>query len=618
MASGNMFGVGKGSDKPIEEVAKRFAFKAADSAPKKSGSKSSGKKKTSSKKVKNPLETPETPTISNLKQLKDLIGKAPPGFLESLDDNTKDLIKKIQSGELDNEDPQKLKRLLQSTSLSTQASYQTNTSGFLRSGYTAEMRKTQKKVDSDRQLENLANETAQRLVALSDEEWKAAGIEKPDFSKPLSLEQLVQFDGYLGKRGITTGDFSKYLTKAEMDFLDTSGDLVKPDLGAPDSPMEVARKKKKKQHLEVDLFADEETLNARTKREYINRVSGLRPGDLARTMINMVRKGKQSEAVTLFEDALTWDPKIVGFEPIDMQCINTVISIHCFARETAKALRTFDLIEKYHYVPDTITFNAFINMGAALRDDRVCLQWYNKLVESRVKPDSVTFGALISCYGQVGDAANALKWFHEMREKVEKPDSTPYAHMIHMYGMVLDDVPEALKWARQMLDDKVVRNDFTSSVIADLHRKLQFKKAQENQTERDRKKSPQELLLVAIHESNHEAAQKLWDSIRYNKLPINESIWSAMINYYARIAKLDKAVALYNEMLEMGFRPSRATCATMVQVFHRLGDSDKAQQVLAMVGSAPATEPLPEIKNSELASPFPERSRTNKSGIKIL
>lgn len=535
--------------------------------------------------------------------LKTMINDLSEDTIDSFDSDLKDLVRKIKSGDLDSIEPEVLKDTIataRETSKFMLHKGRTSTHSAAASSYASD--RAEDDARSKEEMDQLAERTIRELMVMTDDDWAQSGLKKPDWSKPLSYDTLVDIDKAMANRGIKTSDFEKYMSPAELKH-GVEGYLE------GEEEFKIDKSSKEDMKPAVDYFMDLAKARMRrtahrgaVKAKKHAESQKLRPGDINRSMIDSIKKRDYQGAIRIFNDALKWDQNALGFEPIDLDAINTAISVYCELRDITAAERTMELIEKFHYAPTVKTYNTFMYTGAELRDDRMVLAWYNKLIEAGIRPDSHTFSALIATYGLMGNEALALKWFDEMRTTpLSSPiDTNPYAHIIHMYGMVLNNVPEALKWARRMMTDNVSRDDdsYLNEVIAALQ--ISFKKDRAAAiAKRDAEpKSIQQQFIEAFVAGNGKEVEKIWESMRYNSAHLTEQLWSVRILHASNVAKLDDAAKLWQELLDEGFSPSRATCASMVQVFRRLGDLDRSQEVLELSKTAPAGEPLPSLSQT--------------------
>lgn len=537
---------------------------------------------------------PGAPVVHNLDGLKKLIDEMPPGALESLEPEFRDVIDKIKSGTLDQVPPREMRRVMERASKLAYIDV-ANRQRLVSGGQSADSMEAERDAQERVQMNELAKHTASQLLTMTDEDWKAAGIAKPDFSKPLSYAKLVELDSILGKRGIKESDFAQHMTPAELEASEANDIAESASASAARAPKaqsggvpkvsDIFEKTSKAYKMRVKEIA-------RKQAEKVRDGLTLKPGDLAQALITLVKKQQHEQAISMFNEALIWEKKVVGFEPVDLVCINTIISVYAFLGDKTMALRTFELIDKYKYTPDVVTFNALIGLGAQTRDDRISLEMFKKMSEYGVTPDSTTYGSMILVYAQIGNAEHALKWFHEMRKNVTAPDSTPYAHLIQMYGIVLNDLPEAVKWIKQMITDEVPRNEYTAGIIADLHSKIAKEKQDKLRKEQEKPKTIQDQFILAYRNGDSKMVEKIWESMRYNRSHIPEVLWSTMLSYYNEHAKLELAAALFKDMEEAGVPPSRVTCNTMAQIYRRLGDVDKSQEMLQRTASAPRSESI--------------------------
>lgn len=584
-ASGNMFGGRKtpfGASKPLFGGSTQNIGGAPSESPKPKKKSKIGSK-TSSKRPSPDYGIPEEP-IQNLDGLKKLIDTMPSSVLDSLDPQLKDLVDTIKSGGMDGVDPKDMSKALNSARRASEFVLHKSRGSMLRAATsTPASEHVEDSIDEKRELDEIAEKTIRDLMTMSDDDWKQAGIEKPDWSKPLTYNKLVEIDRLLGDRGVKTSDFDALMTPAELN----AANPVIPNFEIDESSAEKATAfLMNTARARTRRLADRKSKKSKAKLDN----QKLRPGDINRAMLDSLDKGDYQAAIDTFNDALQWDTSLLGFEPIDLEAINTLLNTFTSLGDFKAAERAFELIDRFQYTADVRTYNTFMLAGAEARDDRIVLKWYNKLLEAGLKADCHTYTALIAVYGKTGNEALALKYFEEMRATLPLAalDSTPYAQLIEMYGFVLNDLPNALIWAKQMITDNVARNEYTVDMIAKLHTKVTSERADVAAKRDAEPKSIQQMFISAYTSGDVKSVEKLWESMRYNKSHLTEGLWSARIQHAANTAKLDDAARIYNEMLDEGFSPSRITCSTMVQVFRRLGDLDKSQEALERSKTAPA------------------------------
>ena len=538
--------------------------------------------KASSRKSESPYGSSEKP-VENIDELKKMIDTMPPSVLDSLDPQLKHLVHTIRTGEFDGVDPKQMQEALGNARKASEFVLHKAQGSTLRAATsTPASEAAEEAISQQRELDDIAEKAIGDLMTMSDDDWKQAGIEKPDWSKPLSYHKLAEIDKLLGDRGIKSSDFETFMTPAE---LEASSPIPEIDIDestidkATDYLLNIAKARTRR-------LADRKSRKGKAKAQN----EKLRPGDVNRSMIDALAKHDYRTAITTFNDALKWDTSILGFEPIDLDAINTLIHAYLELGEFRGAEHAFSLIDHFQYTPTARSFNTFMYAGAQTRDDRIVLKWYNHLLESGTKPDCDTFSALISVYAKIGNEALALKWYEELRATLplDLIDSMPYAQMVEMYGFVLNDLPKALEWAKRMITDSVPRNEYTIDLIARLHTKVSQERADLAAKREAEPKSIQQLFISAYTSGDGKSVEKIWDSMRYNKSHLSEGLWCARILYASNNAKLEDAARLYAEMLEEGITPSRITCSTMVQVFRRLGDLDKSQEALERSKTAPA------------------------------
>lgn len=564
------------------------------SSPQPSAPEKKKKKAKTGKKTSESAFSPPKITIENLDELKKMVDSFPPEVYDSLNSELKLVVDNIKNGSLDSMDPKELERILKDTQEGTNDMFAAGGLASLRASATSAANdRANADMNNDERMDKIVTDAVRQLLTLSDADWKQAGIEKPDFSKPLSFEKLVELDRLMGNHGIKVSDFETYLSATELkkaEVEDEGMDVLSELTEEEDRDSKAALKyftslvkARHRRHAHRSLAEKKSKMDAQK----------LRPGDLERSIESHMRKHDFAKAVEVFNDAMKWDTSVLGFEPIDMGCINAVITAHLQMDNLPSAIRTFELIPKFEFVPTARTYNTFMFYGSDIHDDRIVLEWYEKLKASGIKPDTQTFAALIGTYAAIGNEKLALKWFDEMTktELDGTPDTSPYAHIMRMYGLVLDDkLPEALDWTRKMLQSGALRTEYTTKVVAEIHARVteERKKLVPKQEEDESAKSIQQMFVEAFNNNNATQVAKLWDSMRYNRAHLTEHLWSLRIRFAANTAQLDTAARIYDELIEEGHKPSRTTCGVMVQVYRRMGDLEKAQEALDRSKTAPA------------------------------
>lgn len=562
---------------------------------------------------------PEIDSLHSLQNLKDFLHGMPRDQYNTLSPDLKATVDAIANGELDDLDQSQIEGALRDAKDMTELGLmQGGKRSILRSTTSTEASElAEQQLQDKTTLQKLAEQAARTLLTMSDDDWKSAGIEKPDFSKPLPYSKLVEIDMLLGNKGIKESDFKELMTEAELKHSEVEGEDGEPII----SEAHRASKEFKMEQSLSDAFDNSDAAaegmfnlikkrtdaklkrlatKAKAKSKWKKLQDTLKPDDLYNTMFDAAKRGEWDIAIDTFQDALTWNTSYLEFEPVTLKTINLMIGIYCEMKDVASAAKTMELIPKYEYDANADTYNNFLAMAAETRDDRLAHEWYGKMLEAGIKPNSKSYSHLILLYAYLGDSLNAHKWFNEMNKNLVPEDSTPYAHLIFLHGVVLDDLTEALSWAKKMVQSEIPRNEYTSDVVAQLHKKVVDRKTKEAQIRNSAPKTPQQQFVEAYSNGDNANVEKIWESMRYNNLVLSEGMWSLRIQHAANLAQLKEASQLFDELVEAGHKPSRTTCGIMSQVYRRLGDIEKSQEALKMTDSAPPTEPL--VQSFNLAS----------------
>lgn len=293
-------------------------------------------------------------------------------------------------------------------------------------------------------------------------------------------------------------------------------------------------------------------------------------------LLSLLSEGEYEAIESIFYNSL----QNKGEEP-DAMTYTLIINQFCLRGQPAKASFTLDLMKKLGFKPNTMCYNAFMEMYRKQKNIVLANKWFNEIKLARLKPNKVSYNIMISANLSLSppniEKANEL--FYEMKEEFGTLESSTYGIFIEFYLETLGNIPEALKWAKKMDSDGVkFRDSNTKSIVLTL-----YKRWKEDEIRKKEMKHPRLMLLDAVKDSDERKAEDIWYKMKMNNIPYDVGTYALMIQLYNQNGKHELAIDYYHNMMNQGLLPDKQTLLSMFAIFKRLGDFKECEQIVNML-----------------------------------
>lgn len=293
--------------------------------------------------------------------------------------------------------------------------------------------------------------------------------------------------------------------------------------------------------------------------------------------------------------------------------------------DPARAYRAISLVERFVDMQpkdvDEVLFNALLDTCCRLKDLNRLESCVKRMHELEVNPSPVTLGILVKTYGQAGDLQKVLKAWNEMekqrglanavtygcmldacvkcgnldkaievfkgmRETGKHRNTIIYTTMIKGYGME-KDLASALELFREMPKEGVPYNTITYNSI--LEACVKCGEVPQAETLLQELMSPESglqpdlisfstLLKGYCQFGELDKALNVAQSIKARGLRCDELVYNTLMDGCVKANDVSSGIGLFEEMLQMGLRPSAITSSILTRLYQRAGFEEDANE----------------------------------------
>ncbi|CAO2838899.1 unnamed protein product [Amaranthus hypochondriacus] len=308
-------------------------------------------------------------------------------------------------------------------------------------------------------------------------------------------------------------------------------------------------------------------------------------------------------------DIVSWNSMIAGY------------SHGGYYEECLKLYNT--LLEAKNLRPDGVTLASVLQACAQKRDLVQGIDLHKFIIEKNIKMDVLVCNSLIALYAKCG----SLDYARELFAKMDEKDEVTYGCLINGY-LVHGYVEQALELFREMEKQSLSAwNGLISGLEQNNFRELSIDLVKEMQDWGFRPNSVTvaTVLSALSHLCNPKgnkethayairndldfniyvqtglidvygktgylsSARRVFDQSRYRSI----MIWTAIISAHATNGEADRALDLFDDMLDHGTRPDDVTFTAVLTACAYLGNTDKAWEILEDMNDRYGIQPLPE------------------------
>lgn len=239
--------------------------------------------------------------------------------------------------------------------------------------------------------------------------------------------------------------------------------------------------------------------------------------------------------------------------PRDLQLMTAVMHKIGRSGNVDKANELFHVMHVEGMIPNTVTFNALIDVHAHRRpnpDVDGAKRAFDTMVESGIAPDVHTFGTLIHMYSKQGDLSSIHSLYYSMVNKFNvKPNRFIYTDVLRCF-VELEDMEAAKDVFRLMKDAHVDADVVTHN------------------------------MMLHFHARNKDVGQALNALHTMIAAGVQPSVvtFSHILSIYAKNGDVAGGQQLLNTMLEMNIRPNRHTFNILMNLYSHAGDIESVER----------------------------------------
>ena len=246
-----------------------------------------------------------------------------------------------------------------------------------------------------------------------------------------------------------------------------------------------------------------------------------------------------------------------------------------------------EIINKNIYPVDIILINVLLDACIKLKDKKNFCEIFQNIIEKKYKnisPDLITYNTFIKgcskfrLYDKVEFAFNHL--INNSKETNIIPNDVTFNTLIDVY-ISQKNMDKVLKIVNMMQQYKIFPDNYTYTTIIKGLNKNSLLKNNQNQMNNT---SP--ITANNITTTNPEIfsnieldlAFRLFNHVRQNSKP-DEILYNCIMDACLRFNKIDKMLEMYQEMVQIGIKPSSITCGIVIKAYGMKGDLNSALNI---------------------------------------
>ncbi|XP_072959005.1 pentatricopeptide repeat-containing protein At5g46580, chloroplastic [Typha angustifolia] len=272
---------------------------------------------------------------------------------------------------------------------------------------------------------------------------------------------------------------------------------------------------------------------------------------------------------------------------LDNITYSTVITTAKRCRRFDKAIEWFERMYRTGVMPDEVTYSAILDVYAQLRKREEVMSLYERARAGGWKPDAVAFAVLGKMFGEAGDYDGIQYVLQEMRKLDVKPNLVVYNTLLEAMGKV-GKPGLARNLFEELVENGLSPNEKTLTALIKIYGKARWGRDALELWERMREnKWPMDFILyntllsMCADLGLEEEAEKLFGDMKQSEAGVRPDNWSysAMINIYSSGGKAERALELFEEMLESRVEPNIMSYTCLIQCLGKSRRTDDAVRV---------------------------------------
>ncbi|GFP85160.1 pentatricopeptide repeat-containing protein at5g46580 chloroplastic [Phtheirospermum japonicum] len=241
-----------------------------------------------------------------------------------------------------------------------------------------------------------------------------------------------------------------------------------------------------------------------------------------------------------------------------------------------KAVEWFERMYKTGLMPDEVTYSAVLDVYAKLGKVEEVMSLYERGRASGWKPDSIAFAVLAKMFGEAGDYDGIRYVLQEMKSIGIEPNLVVYNTLLEAMGKA-GKPGLARSLFEEMVGSGIVPNEKTLTALIKIYGRARWARDALELWERMRVNGwPVDFILyntllsMCADLGLVDEAERLFEDMKGSEKRKPDS-WSytAMLNIYGSSGDVEKAMFLFEEMMEKGVGLNVMGCTCLIQCLGR-------------------------------------------------
>ena len=246
-----------------------------------------------------------------------------------------------------------------------------------------------------------------------------------------------------------------------------------------------------------------------------------------------------------------------------------------------------EIINKNIYPVDIILINVLLDACIKLKDKKNFCEIFQNIIEKKYKnisPDLITYNTFIKgcskfrLYDKVEFAFNHL--INNSKETNIIPNDVTFNTLIDVY-ISQKNMDKVLKIVNMMQQYKIFPDNYTYTTIIKGLNKNSLLKNNQNQMNNTSPTTANNITTTnpeIFSNIELDLAFRLFNHVRQNSKP-DEILYNCIMDACLRFNKIDKMLEMYQEMIQIGIKPSSITCGIVIKAYGMKGDLNSALNI---------------------------------------
>lgn len=280
--------------------------------------------------------------------------------------------------------------------------------------------------------------------------------------------------------------------------------------------------------------------------------------------------------------------KFIEMQPkdVDEVLFNALLDTCCRLKDLNRLESLVKWMHELQVKPSPITLGILVKTYGQAGDLPKVLKAWDELEEQRGQANSVTYGCMLDACVKCGNLEKAVEVFENLRQTGKHRNTILYATMIKGYGME-KQLDKALELFNEMPSEGVEYNIITFNSILEACVKCGNVQAAEGLLQQ--MMSPESTLqpdLISFstlikgycQSGEIDKALSFAESLRARGLSCDELVYNTLMDGCVKVGDLTTGIGLFEEMVQLGLRPSAITSSILGRLYQRAGYEDCANE----------------------------------------